>query len=75
VKNLKAQLDFGTRRDVAVVLGTGKNFAFLKRLNDEQKLFEKLVEIEHPRFIMQYRRPHTARFLDKYEALLRKSYG
>jgi uracil DNA glycosylase superfamily protein len=75
IRNLKAQLDFGTRRDVAVVLGTGKNFSFLKRLNEEEKFFEKLVAIEHPRFIMQYRRPHTARFLDKYEALLRKSHG
>lgn len=70
VKNLRAQLAFGARRDVAVVLGTGRNFEFFSRLNAEQRFFERVLVIEHPRFIMQYRRPHTARFLDKYEALL-----
>jgi uracil DNA glycosylase superfamily protein len=70
VKSMRIQLDFGARHDVAIVLGTGKNFAFLDRLNDEQRLFEKLVCVEHPRFIMQYRRPHIARFLDKYEQIL-----
>jgi hypothetical protein len=71
VKMMRAQLDFGARRDVAVVLGTGKNFDFLRRLNDEHSFFDKLVCVEHPRFIMQYRRPHVRRFLDKYEAILR----
>jgi hypothetical protein len=70
MKTLKMQMDFGARRDVAVVLGTGKNFDFLARLNSELELFDKLVGVEHPRFIMQYRRPHTRRFLDKYVAVL-----
>lgn len=69
-KTLRQQLEFGARRDVAVVLGTGKNFAFLNRLNRELELFEKLVVVDHPRFIMQYRRPHMQRFLDNYEAAL-----
>ncbi len=70
VRSLRAQLDFGARRHVAIVLGTGKNFAFLDRLNDEHHFFDKLVGVEHPRFIMQYRRPHVARFLDKYDQIL-----
>lgn len=73
VKTLRAQLDFGARRDVAVVLGTGKNFEFLSRLNAEQQFFDKLLVVEHPRFIMQYRRPHLGDFLSKYEALLRST--
>ena len=71
VKSLQAQLAFGARRDVAVVPGTGRNFECFSRLNAEHHFFDKLLVIEHPRFIMQYRRPHTARFLDKYEAVLR----
>ena len=71
VKSLQAQLAFGARLDVAVVLGTGKNFEFLSRLNAEHRFFENLLVIEHPRFIMQYRRPHVGRFLDKYETVLR----
>lgn len=70
VKSMRTQLAFGARTDVAIVLGTGKNFSFLQRLNDEHRFFDKLVSVEHPRFIMQYRRPHTARFLDKYEQVL-----
>lgn len=71
VRMLRAQLEFGARRDVALVLGTGKNFDFLSRLNDEHAFFRKLDVVEHPRFIMQYRRRHVGRFLDKYESLLR----
>jgi hypothetical protein len=70
VKSMRTQLTFGARTNVAIVLGTGKNFSFLQRLNDEHHFFDTLVSVEHPRFIMQYRRPHTARFLDKYEQIL-----
>ena len=71
VKMLRTQLAFGARRDVALVLGTGKNHDFLRRLNDEYSFFERMEVVEHPRFIMQYRRPHVRRFLDKYESILR----
>lgn len=70
-KTLRAQLEFGARRHVAIVLGAGKNHAFLERLNQEYGFFDKLLVVEHPRFIMQYRRPHVDRFLDKYESILR----
>jgi hypothetical protein len=70
IRTFREQLAFGARRDVAIVLGTGKNFDFLSRLNEEQRFFEKLECVEHPRFIMQYRRPHIKRFLDKYYSLL-----
>ena len=73
VRNLRAQLAFGARRDVAVVLGAGRNFDFLRRLNDEQRFFDKLLVVEHPRFIMQYKRPHVGAYLDKYEQLLRST--
>lgn len=72
ISTLRAQLAFGARRDVAVVLGTGRNYAFLVRLNAELRLFDKLLVVEHPRFIMQYRRPKVPEYLDKYEALLRR---
>lgn len=71
VRMLRAQLDFGACRDVALVLGTGKNYDVLTRLNAEYSFFKKLEVVEHPRFIMQYRRPHMERFVDKYEAILR----
>lgn len=73
VETLQSQIAFGARRDVAMVLGTGRNFAFLSKLNAELRLFDELVPLEHPRFIMQYRRRQVGRYLQKYERALRIS--
>lgn len=72
VRTMKAQIGFGARQDRAIVLGTGKNFAFLDRLNEVYGFFAELVAVDHPRFIMQYRRPTMGRFLDRYFAELDK---
>ena len=71
IRKLREQLEFRARRDIAVVLGTGKNYAFLSRLNEAQKFFERLLVVDHPRFIMQYRRKRVDEYLDKYESTLR----
>ena len=47
------------RRDVAVSLGR-RNAEFLQKLSDELGLFERVVALDHPRFLMQYRRKHLA---------------
>ena len=70
VSAMQAQLAFGAQRKHAIVLGTGKNYAFFSALNAEHGFFESVTPIEHPRFIMQYRRKQVPQFLDKYEALL-----
>ncbi len=67
------QLGFGARRDLAIVLGKGRNFRFFERLNAEHGFFDRLVGVEHPRFIMQYRRPQVRRYLAKYESLLEEA--
>jgi hypothetical protein len=66
VKSLHHQIAFGARRDVAIVIGTGKNHDFLSRLNAEHHFFDRLVPIDHPRFIMQYRRKRLEDYLDQY---------
>ncbi|HPR59138.1 MAG TPA: DUF4918 family protein [Bacteroidales bacterium] len=65
-KCLLQQLDFGAERNCAICLGGNKNFIFLNRLNQEMNLFEKIIPLEHPRFIMQYRRKFLNQFLKKY---------
>ena len=47
--------NFGLRRDVAVSLGR-RNGEFLTKLNNELGLFDKIVVLDHPRYLMQYRR-------------------
>lgn len=71
VRTMRAQLEFGARRDVAIILGTGKNFDFFSRLNAAHRLFERLLVVDHPRFIMQYRRRRVGEYLDRYERILR----
>ncbi len=65
--------DLGLRTDVAVSLGK-RNGIFLERLNDELGLFEKIMVLDHPRYLMQYRRrdldAHVAHYVDVLGRLL-----
>jgi hypothetical protein len=64
--SLMQQISLGGRRDRAIVFGTGENFKFLERLNREHGLFEDLEALDHPRFIMQYRRKKLDQYLARY---------
>lgn len=66
VQSLKSQIDFGLERDKIYVLGTGKNFAYLDKLNNQHGFAKKLIPLEHPRFVMQYRAKQKSVFIDKY---------
>jgi len=66
LETLKKQLEFGIRRDVCFCLGTGKNFDYLSKLNDTHHFFQTIAPIDHPRFIMQYRRKKINEYIDKY---------
>ena len=68
LKTLKQQLDFGMDTQTCFCLGTGKNFKFLKKLNDEHRFFEKIVPLEHPRYIMQYKSKQKPDYINKYLA-------
>ncbi|MCS6990260.1 MAG: DUF4918 family protein [Chitinophagales bacterium] len=65
-KTFMKQVQLGVRRDVFVVLGGDKNFRMAQRLNDKYRWFERLLALEHPRFIMQYRRRHLSHFVNRY---------
>lgn len=68
--SLRRQLAFGIKRDVCFCLGTGKNAAFIERLNAEHGFFERIVPLEHPRYIMQYKSREKDAYLRKYVSLL-----
>jgi len=71
VESLHRQLAFGIDRAVCFCLGTGKNMQFLSRLNEREKIFERIVPLEHPRYIMQYRNKTRQTYSEKYVELLR----
>ncbi len=72
-RTIWTQIAFGARRDVAIVLGTGKLRKIFEDLNCEQGFFDTVCAVEHPRFIMQYRRRHLGAFIQKYRAVFTKA--
>lgn len=65
IKNIEAQIAFGARRDFAVILGK-KNAEYFASINKEKHFFNKIVVLEHPRFIMQYRSKDLNQYFNKY---------
>lgn len=66
IQSFKKTLEMGIDTSVCYCLGEGDNFKFLSRLNEEQKFFDKIVPLAHPRFIMQYRRKKVDEYVDHY---------
>ncbi len=67
--SVSKQMSFGGRKDVVISFGK-KNGAFLKHINDEMKLFGRIEILEHPRFIMQYRRKSLTKYISRYIELM-----
>jgi len=66
VESIQKQTEFGIIPDVCFCFGTGKNEKFLLGLNEEYGFFKKIVALEHPRFIMQYKAKSKREYIDKY---------
>ncbi len=64
-ETVRTQLAFGGDRRVAVCLGR-KNETYLRRLNEQQRFFERIVTLDHPRYILQYRSRDIDAYLDQY---------
>ncbi len=73
VRTLNRQLALGARRGTAIVLGAGRNHALLAALNEEHGFFRTIIPIEHPRFIMQYRRKRVGEYLKRYHEAFRRA--
>ncbi len=66
VSSMRAQLRFGVRRDIAICLGTGKLYDVFTHINNAEGFFKQIIPVEHPRYVMQYRRKQQAEFVEKY---------
>lgn len=67
---LKRLIPTGMRNDVVYCIGTGKNLAYLQALNNEHHFFQRIVPLEHPRFIMQYKAKSMNDYVRKYQDAL-----
>jgi hypothetical protein len=66
-RSIRDQMEIAGGRRHAIVLGAGKNHGFVRRLNAEHKFFTGIEVLEHPRFIMQYRRRRLSEYLARYQ--------
>jgi len=63
---INKQLAIGINRDIAFCLGDGKNYKYLSKLNKEMNLFNKIIPLSHPRFIMQYKLKKKEEYIQHY---------
>ena len=70
ISSIEAQIALGCRREQVIVLGRGQNAKFLMRLNDEHRWFRTVHALDHPRFIMQYRRKKLDSYVANYAEVL-----
>jgi len=66
IDSIKEMLEFNIDTSVCYCIGSGKNYEYLLKLNKEYKLFDKIIPLEHPRFIMQYNSKNKDLYLKKY---------
>lgn len=71
VESIEQHLRFPVTREHVVVLGRGNNAEYFRRLNEDLGWFANVHALDHPRFIMQYRR----RKLDAYIAEYAQVFG
>ena len=65
IHSLKKHISLGLDTTEVFILGK-KNANFIHQLNQEEKLFARLVVLEHPRYIQQYKSKEKQRYIDKY---------
>jgi hypothetical protein len=63
---LTKQLTFGIKREICFCLGTGKNEKYIAALNKERDFFGKIIALEHPRYIIQYKSKQMQDYIAKY---------
>lgn len=69
-RSISVQINFGAREEFAVSLGK-KNAIFLSEINQELGYFKEIKVLEHPRYIMQYRRRKMREYIGKYIEVLK----
>jgi hypothetical protein len=72
ISSIKKHVSFGARKDIVICLGK-KNAKCLREINNELEYFKKIVVLDHPRYIMQYRLKKVDEYAQKYMNVLRSS--
>ncbi|MDQ3050430.1 MAG: DUF4918 family protein [Bacteroidota bacterium] len=63
--SLVAHASWNINTSTVIILGK-KNASYLEAFNSELKLFEKVITLEHPRYIMQYKLKTKQDYINRY---------
>lgn len=66
VKEIKKQMPLGISKKVAFSIGKGQNIKYLHWLNEKYDLFDSIIPLSHPRWVMQYRLKRKEEFIQEY---------
>jgi hypothetical protein len=70
LSSLKAQIKLGAKEDIVICLGK-KNANYLREINKKLSYFKKIVILDHPRYVMQYKLKKIDEYIKKYMSVLR----
>ena len=71
--SVRHHIQMGILTDIAFCLGSGKNYRFLKRLNEEHCFFDQLIPLDHPRYVMQYKSRYKNDYVKAFVDALKKT--
>jgi hypothetical protein len=72
IKSLKDHISLGLDTSEVFILGK-KNAVFIDEINRQEKFFDKMMVLEHPRYIQQYKSKEKQLYIDKYLIALNKA--
>lgn len=72
--SMQSQTAFGANSNACICLGSGKNLKQLRQLNSKGNFFENINVLDHPRFIMQYKRRYLDDYLSTYLVTLAETH-
>jgi len=72
---LRTVVKCGLRTDVVFCIGTGSNAAYFTKLNERLGLFARIIALEHPRYVMQYKAKQVDTYIAKYLNALGEAVG
>lgn len=71
VESLKKHLSLGLDSSEVFILGK-KNAEYIRKINREERLFDQLTVLDHPRYIQQYKSKEKLAYISKYLHLLQR---
>jgi hypothetical protein len=65
ISSVRQQVEFGAERNAVICFGR-KNEKYLNEINSEYHFFDRIITLDHPRYIMQYKLKSVDTYIDKY---------